>query len=59
VIDAGERRETDRSPVFELAGDVMFHAMPEGCGYLAEAVSGGCVVMMSLVALPLVPSLLR
>jgi hypothetical protein len=59
VNDAGERRETGRSPVFEMVGDVMFDVVPEGCGCLAEGVSAGCLVMVILAAVPIVPLLLR
>jgi hypothetical protein len=59
VNDAGERPETGRSPVLEMMGDVMFDVVPEGCGCLAEGVSAGCLVMVILAAVPIVPLLLR
>jgi hypothetical protein len=63
VNDAGERRETGRSPVFdpmlEMVGDVMFDVVPEGCGCLAEGLSAGCLVMVILATVPIVPLLLR
>jgi len=59
VIDTGGWRETGRSPVLEVVGDVIFDVAPEGCGCLAEGVSAGCLAMLILVAVPIVPLLLR
>jgi hypothetical protein len=59
VSDTGERRETGRSPVLDAAGDLMFEGLPQGCGCLAETVSAGCMTMLILAAVPVVPLLLR